>query len=156
MTTYFLDSSALVKRHVAEPGHAWIVQITDPTAGNVIVISAVALVEVTASFARMSRERPRRLSRPNRDRLSAYFALLAQSEYESVQMTHALLVRADGLCRTHPLRAYDAIQLACALTRRDDDIARGLPAPLFVCADTHLLDAAAAEGLPTENPNLFP
>ena len=97
MTTYFLDSSALVKRHVAEPGHAWPLQITDPEAGNVIVISAVALVEVTASFARMARERPRRLSGANRGRLSGYFALLAQSEYESVQITHALLVRAASV-----------------------------------------------------------
>jgi hypothetical protein len=48
-----------------------------------------------------------------------------------------VLVRAAVLCRIHPLRAYDAAQLACALTQRDDDEAAGRPVSTFVCADEH-------------------
>ena len=71
-------------------------------------------------------------------------------------MNRSIITRAADLCRTHPLRAYDAIQLACVLTRRDDDLATGLPTPTFVCADTILLAAATAEGLAIENPNSHP
>ncbi len=73
-----------------------------------------------------------------------------------VRCNHTVLNRAATLCRKHPLRAYDAVQLAAALTHRDDDLAAGLLAPTFVCADAILLNAAAAEGLPIENPNTNP
>jgi uncharacterized protein len=77
-------------------------------------------------------------------------------QYIVIAVDRSIITRAADLCRTHPLRAYDAIQLACALTRRDDDVADGLPAPTFVCAATALLAAAAAEGLAIENPNSHP
>jgi predicted nucleic acid-binding protein len=156
MATYFLDSSALVKRHITEPGHAWVQALCAPDAGHLIVIAETAIVEGIASFCRMERERPRRLSRASRDRLIALFEKLVVGEYEVVNLTRALLTRAALLCRSYPLRAYDAIQLAAALTRRDDDLAVGNAAPVFVCADTDLLDAAQAEGFTTENPNRHP
>lgn len=156
MATYYFDTSALVKRHIAEPGHAWVESVCDPSAGHTIVIAEVALVEVVASLSRMVRERPQRLDPTNRDRLIAYFDALVQSEYIMTQVNRAILKRAAGLCPRHPLRAYDAVQLACALTRRDDDVANGQPAPIFVCADTVLLAVASAEGLATENPNDHP
>ena len=37
MTSYFLDTSALVKRHVQEAGHQWIVALCRAKAGNTIV-----------------------------------------------------------------------------------------------------------------------
>jgi hypothetical protein len=73
-----------------------------------------------------------------------------------IQVDRAIFTRAAALCRVRPLRAYDAVQLACALVLRDDNLATGQPAPTFVCADTTLLSAAAAEGLPIENPNDHP
>lgn len=70
-------------------------------------------------------------------------------------MNRAIFTRAVALCRAHPLRAYDAVQLACALTKRDDDRAQGFPALTFVCADASLLSVAAAEGFAVENPNAY-
>jgi hypothetical protein len=52
------------------------------------------------------------------------------------------------------LRAYDAIQLACALTVRRLMQQRRLAPPLFVAADDVLLAAAAAEGFVVDNPLL--
>ena len=156
MSTYFLDTSALVKRHIREPGHTWIESLCDPVAGNTIVISEAALVEVVASLARMVRERPRRLTPGTRDRHIALFERFAASEYVVISLNRTIITRAAALCRTHPLRAYDAVQLACALTKRDDDMAAGLPAPIFVCADVTLLNAAVNEGLAIENPNTHP
>ena len=48
----------------------------------------------------------------------------------------------------HPLKAYDAIQLAGCLAAR-----YGVPPPVtFVCADARLCDAAQLEGLSVLNP----
>lgn len=101
------------------------------------MISELALVEVIATFSRMARETPRRISSRRRDQLIADFELFVSSQYAIVDVNRAVLNRAVMLCRKHPLRAYDAVQLASALTRRDDDLAAGLPPPTFVCADTN-------------------
>jgi predicted nucleic acid-binding protein len=60
------------------------------------------------------------------------------------------------LCRFHRLRAYDAVQLACALEVRNKLAALGILAPTFVSADTELLNIAKAEGLIIENPSVYP
>ena len=156
MPSYFLDTSALVKRHIAEPGHAWVRTLCDPTAGNTIVICEVALVEVTATFARMARETPRRISPARRNRLIADFEAVFLRQYIVMQVDRTLLARAATLCRAHPLRAYDAVQLAAALIRRDDDLAAGNPAPIFVCADKNLLAVAQANGFAVEDPTSYP
>jgi hypothetical protein len=56
----------------------------------------------------------------------------------------------------HPLRAYDAVHLACALMVQRLMQQRGLPPPLFMAADDALLAAAAAEGFAVDNPLLHP
>jgi hypothetical protein len=56
----------------------------------------------------------------------------------------------------YPLRAYDAVQLACALTVRRSMRRRGMLPPLFVSADTTLLAAARAEGFLVDNPLQHP
>jgi predicted nucleic acid-binding protein len=154
MASYFLDTSALVKRYVDfEPGYAWITAICDPAAGNDLLISEAALAETIATFCRMARENPPRASIPDRNALIALFRQHdTQQNYYLVRVDRAIYVRAGDLCMTHPLRAYDAIQLACALTVRDDALQAGVDPPIFVSADTELLAAAAAEGLPTDNP----
>ncbi|MGH2516356.1 MAG: type II toxin-antitoxin system VapC family toxin [Ktedonobacterales bacterium] len=156
MPAYFLDTSAVVKRQIAEPGHTWVRALCSPDAGNSIAIAEITLVEVPATFSRMARETPKRIRVARRDRLIADFEDRVRRQYEVVRITRNIYTQAAGLCRVHPLRAYDAVQLACALTRRDDDLASGSPAPTFVCADAALLAAAAAEGLGTENPNTHP
>jgi hypothetical protein len=101
----------------------------------------------------MVRERPPRLNLPDRDRFIGRFLLHMRRQYVVIPVTDNLYDRAADLCRVHPLRAYDAIQLACALTTRDDALAIGSLPPTFVCADVALLTVAGAEGLPIENPN---
>ena len=55
---------------------------------------------------------------------------------------------AARLIDRHPLRAYDALQLAGCLVVR-----HGMPEPVtFVCADTRLCEAAGREGLAAINP----
>jgi predicted nucleic acid-binding protein len=61
----------------------------------------------------------------------------------------------DSLER-HPLRAYDALQLASALESDTRLVGAGLAPLVFVTADTRLLAAASAEGLAIEDPNAHP
>lgn len=158
MARYFLDTSALVKRYITqEVGYAWVVSLCTPAAGNAIVVSELAVVEATAAFTRMARETPLRLDVATRDALIATFrGQHIQKDYLVIPVTRTLLERAADLCLKDPLRAYDATQLASALQARDDALAAGDIAPIFVCADNGLLTAASAEGMTTDNPIAHP
>ncbi len=52
MSDYYLDSSALVKRYVDEPGSVWIRQLTEPLLGNTILLAEISLAEVAAARLR--------------------------------------------------------------------------------------------------------
>ncbi len=64
-----------------------------------------------------------------------------------------LLELAGLLLLVHPLRAYDAVQLASAMLAQFRLETASL---VFLTADDRLLTAAAAEGLLTDNHNLHP
>lgn len=151
MALYFLGSSAIVKRYVAESGHAWVVGICDPAQGHDLHIAQVALVEVVATLCRKAREVA--ISATERDSLIADFRQDTATTYALRPVKTEIYTREGDLCCTHRLRAYDAVQLAAALALRDDAQANGAPMPAFVCADTDLLGYASAEGLHIENPN---
>ena len=53
---YFFDSSALVKRYVAEIGSTWIESLIDPQTGNRLIIARITWVEVLSALARLQRE----------------------------------------------------------------------------------------------------
>lgn len=57
------------------------------------------------------------------------------------------------LAEMRVLRGYDAVQLAAALEVNAASLSLGMPTVTLVSADTELNAAAAAEGLPIENPN---
>lgn len=60
-----------------------------------------------------------------------------------VEVRRSILDLAVELVERRPLRAYDAVQLACAQRLSE----RGRTAVTFVCADRRLVEAAVAEGL---------
>ena len=154
MGRYFFDSSALIKRYLNdELGHAWVAALCTPQAGNDILIAEAAIAEVVAAFCRMARMTPHRLRPSQRDRLIAVFRQRDLPRSYIVQtVSRSTYERAGDFCLKHPLRAYDAIQLDCALTAHDDAVNAHVDPPIFVAADANLLAAAAAEGLATENP----
>ena len=158
MGLYFLDSSAIVKRYFQEPGHEWIEALHDPAQGHGLYIAQAALVEGVASICRKAREQTMPLD--ERDSTSDDFRRDVQNTYSVWLIDNALYVAAGDLCRSHRLRAYDAIQLACALVVREDVfVAQPSDAEppdfLFVSADIGLLANARAEGFSTENPNNY-
>ena len=71
-----------------------------------------------------------------------------------MRVTSTIYTYAGDLCRLHRLRAYDAVQLACALVIRNKLAVLGIQAPTFVSADAELLNIANIEGLSIENPSI--
>lgn len=154
MATYYVDSSVLVKRHLQEVGSAWFQTLAAPHAGNTIVTTQVSEVEGISAIQRRMREGF--LDARVAGQLGADFRAVCQSEYRLVAVTPAVVARACTLLTQHPLRAYDALQLASALITNDALQAAKLSSATFLSADQRLLQAASAEGLTTDDPNLHP
>ena len=138
----FVDSSALVKLYIAEPGSEPMRETT--AQGDSVAASRLAFAEIHATFARRRRE-----------------GLLLTSEFEQLRRRFAedweeltqvpvgteVLALVPGLCDRYPLRGADAVHLASALLL----VQEGLDIT-FACSDRHLLGAATSEGLATFDP----
>jgi predicted nucleic acid-binding protein len=154
VSLYFLDSSALVKRYVTETGSAWIRGLTDPDARNPLVIARITWVEVLSALARRQREGS--LTPDGVRQAIRTFRYDLNMQYQVSEIDPTLAEAAGNLVVRHPLRAYDAVQLASAL-RAQSDLARiSAPALTFLTADDRLLAIAQIEGLHTDNPNHHP
>ena len=154
MGDFYADSSVLVKRHIAERGSAWFRTLAHPSTGNTIITAQITIVEVVSAFNRRVREAT--LTRVGYARIRADFDALCGTEYRLVSTSLLVLERARDLLEHYPLRAYDAVQLAAGLIANDTLLSSGIPALTFLSADTRLLNAAAAEGLGTDDPNIYP
>lgn len=150
MSVYFADTSAFAKRYIPEVGSAWVQSWIMPTAGHSTIISALSTVEFVSLLAR--RQREGNVSVTNFNRLRLDFLFHAQQQYYLIALRPDVLRYAQQLVAKHPLRTLDAIQLASAQVAAN---ALGM-FPIFVTADHRLLAAAAAEGFPTDDPNLHP
>lgn len=152
MSDYYLDSSALVKRYVDEPGSIWVRQITDLLSENTILLAEISLAEVAAVLAAKSRA-PGGITQEQRDQALSFF-LRDCDEYFILLLSVDRLVidRAVELTQTYRLRGYDAVQLATALVNTQELTTDNLPVPTFVTSDADLLTAAEAENLPIDNP----
>jgi predicted nucleic acid-binding protein len=147
---YYADTSALVKRHVAEAGRTWVRSITHPATGNTIFTAQISTVELYSALNRRLREKS--ISALRYSRLISIINHTWSLQYLVIALTTPVLDTAKQLVERHPLRAYDAVQLAAAIHAR-----RTLPAQsssiTFLSADTRLLVAAQAEGFTTDDPN---
>ena len=153
MTIYFLDTSALIKRYIAEQGSSGIVALCDPTQQNMLYISQAIRVEIVSAICRRAREQS--ITLDERNELIQKFREDCQKGYNTWTVTTEIYDAAAELCRLHPLRAYDAVQLACALAVRKFAQENKVSEPIFVCADNNLLNIASREGLSIENPNNY-
>jgi predicted nucleic acid-binding protein len=137
----YLDSSALVKRYVAEP-HSAAVQAAirrDPYVATAIV----SVAEVRAALAAAQRA-GRIATAPDLARVTAQFRQ-DWSRYIAVGVDLAVVEHAGDLAERHALRGYDAVQLACAVVASQSG--RRNRRVRFGTFDAHLRAAAQAEGL---------
>lgn len=134
---YFLDSSALVKRYVQEPGSLSVRRLFSHR--RVVAVCRITYAEAVAAFARRSREgefSPAQLAQIVR-RLEEDLA-----DFEVAEVRQNTMSFIPALCARHALRGYDAVQLSAALSVRQAGIAVD-----FWTMDLALRDAALAEGL---------
>jgi len=151
MSVYFLDSSALVKRYVAEIGSGWVVGLCNPMLKNDVFIAAITAVEITAAISR--RTRAGSINIQNAIIVYHQFKNDIESEYQVIEITDNIINSGMRLAEKYCLRGYDAVQLAAAESINTLCIANSLPQLTFVSADKELNIAAVSAGLFVENPN---
>jgi len=139
--TVFADSSALVTRYAAE------IDLVELGSPGEVVVSALARVEVPSAIWR--KQRMGGLSAEDAAILVAAFeadyhgAGEGSPGFVPVAVRPVILERAARLLAVHALRAYDAVQLASALT-----VTEVVPeCSGFAVLDRRLRAAAALEGL---------
>ena len=147
MPAYFLDASALVKAYTHEPGSRWVRQVLGRSATRAF-ISPLSGAEVLAAIAR--KERLGELDLATRERVAAAFRKDYRRRFAHTALTASVIEKAMALVLGHPLRGYDAVQLASALLL--PAASSQLRSLLFVSADSALLRVARQMGLATENP----
>ncbi|MBC7226091.1 MAG: type II toxin-antitoxin system VapC family toxin [Thermoflexales bacterium] len=132
MATYYLDASALVKYYILEPGSTWVRELVDvsvPDNGaraNSILVSEASIAECAAAFAVLFRTR--RISLRARDgAFRAFMHHLATARFHPIRVLTEDFYTAAHLTQRHPLKAYDAVQLAVAL--RCQQVLASFPSP---------------------------
>lgn len=116
---------------------------------HVIFAAEITRVEVAAGLAAIARVG--RIRKIQRDREYRRFISQFAHRYAILPLRTEDLEYAADLTQQHPLKAYDAVQLAVAL-RHSRTLAALHLTLIFVSGDNTLLTAAQAEGLPTDNP----
>jgi predicted nucleic acid-binding protein len=143
-----VDTSALVRRYdTTEPGADRVSTLLDTRSNNVIYIAELTPVEMASALNRKLREG--RLNLSQRDRHWRGFRLHCREQYRVIALDPVIESLAEQLVFAHPLRAYDAIQLASALRARQS-LPGGAPDFGFITGDRTQARAAAAEGLAVE------
>jgi uncharacterized protein len=147
LALYYLDTSALVKLYVQEPGTDRLLRLAGDLVGNKLAVLALSPVEARSAIRR--RERAGDIDSQTAtlvlDRLRRHMETL----YLRQVVDDLVLDGALEMIDRYALRAYDAIQLAGCLALK---AISGSEVPVFACSDRQLLEAARSELLPTFDP----
>ena len=128
-----IDSSALVKRYIEEPGSKALEEILKDA--SELGLSIILTPEVISAFNRLMREG--RISTEEYDLIKQ--ALLEDVRDATVlQITPEVIAHAVILLEKNVLRSLDALHVACALAWRTE---------LFITADKRQMQAAINAGL---------
>ncbi len=133
----YVDTSALVKRCIREPGSD---AVSRTTSAHAVVTSALAPLEALSAIS--AKHRGGSLS------ISAFRAAVRRLEEERnrwtlVEMSPAVLLRAESVIRTVPTRPLDAVHIASALFFQES---AGGTVP-FLTADSKQRRSAEVAGL---------
>jgi uncharacterized protein len=129
-------------------------RLTDRGSGNFLFTAALTGPEMIAAIVR--RARGGHLPPPEAGRGVASLRRDWHSLLFVIDIDDPIVARAMDIAEAHALRGYDAVHVAAALESQSRRHAQGLPALTFVSADQEQLQAAAAEGLLTGDPNRHP
>jgi predicted nucleic acid-binding protein len=129
----FLDSSAFAKRFVNEEGSDAVEALC--AQADALGLSVICLPEVAFALNRRLRER---LLTPVQYRLAKQRLVDDVRDADIIQLTPSVVGSAIRILEASPVRAMDALHIACALE---------WGAGIFVSADTRQMAAARRAGL---------
>lgn len=132
MRTFF-DSSAFAKRYVEEPGSDAVDRLC--VEASDLAVSILCIPEILSALNRRVRERS--LTRASYERAKRQL-LEDLADAAVINLTPAVLATCAGVLEASPLRAMDALHVACAAEWE---------AGLFVSADKRQVAAARKAGL---------
>ena len=150
MAPYYFDTSALAKRYVVEVGSSWVQAVVAQQSGQTIYTSVLTQPELVSALQRRVREG--NLEADEALALAEQVVSHMTQSYALIAITTPVITQACSALQKHPLRAYDALHLACAQAVREGLEGQELSGPIFVASDDTLLTAAAAEGFAVDNP----
>lgn len=147
MALYYLETSALVKLYVREPGTERLLALAARSSGNRLAILSLAQVEFRSAIRRRGRngEIPSLVA----TQLLEAFERHVEGRFLVQTVTDFVVDTACALVDGHALRAFDAVQLAGYMVLKS---AGGTDMPVFVCSDQELLMAAKREGATVLDP----
>jgi predicted nucleic acid-binding protein len=155
LSVYFIDTSSLAKRYVAEKGSVWIRSLLSPQNGHTIIVPELCLVETVSLLAKKGRSTDKdKITATQVQIRSRLFLVHARKEYFPVPVTRQELTLARKLILKHSncaLRALDAIQLAAASYARNIS----LQPITFIASDSKLQCAAINEGFAVDDPENY-
>jgi len=134
----YLDASAAVKRYVTEPGTAEVRQVIE--ASSIVGTGLISRAEIAAALAKAARMG---VLLPEEAEAASEAFRVEWPDFIRIQITEALVARADSLAWQHGLRGYDAVHLAAALTWQE-----GMGEPVTLATfDKRLWESARQSGL---------
>ena len=149
MPVFYLDTSAIVKRYLNEPGTQAIDRLffDETRADTKFYTSFLTTLELTSSILRLVKGG--QLGRSVADNILARFRQDSHGTIRILPLTDAILNGAVTVVEQHQLRSADAIHLATAGT-----IFRLAPESetVLVSSDLELLEAAVGFGMAVLNP----
>ena len=135
MKTFF-DSSAFAKRYVEEDGSQRVDDICQET--TELSLSVICVPEIISALNR--RRRQKRLSRRDYSRIKRRLSADVR-DATIINLIPEVIATSTRLLEVSPLRAMDALHVACALVWETE---------LFVSSDKQQVAAARKAGLKTE------
>ena len=154
MPSYDFDTSALATRYMVEVGSSWVQAVVAQQSAHMIYTSVLTQPEIVSALQRRVREGT--LEADQAQQFAQRVLEHMTQSYALATITPPVITQACTLLQKHPLRAYDALHLACALAVRQALERQQLSIPILVAANDALLIAAAAEGFPVDNPLQHP
>lgn len=102
------------------------------------------------------KEREKTLTSRSRQAAMLLLERHVKREYVVVRYTDSVAQEAKRLLISYPLRAFDAIQLASAITANRGLLGTPVAPLIYLASDKQLQRAAIAEGLQVDDPNNYP
>lgn len=139
MAFYFLDTSALVKLYVQEPGSDRLLYLVSVQPANRFAVLTISAVEIRSAIRRRQREGD--IDADDAGAILESVRSHMETRFIRQAITDGVIDFALEMIDRYALRAYDAVQLAGCLALS----AITAEAYTFVCSDQRLIEAARSE-----------